>query len=144
KDNRKEFNRLLDTVQSSDVMVVTKLDRFARSARDALNTINYLNEKDVSLVILNMGGDKVDTSTPIGKLLITVLAGIAEFEADLNRERQAEGIIEAKKRGAFRGRPKRYTENNPGLQHAIELFEQRDENGLTVNDIANITKISRA
>ncbi|MGG3210955.1 recombinase family protein [Geobacillus stearothermophilus] len=144
KDNREQFNKLLETVKEGDVIVVTKLDRFARSTKDALSTIEYLNSKGVGLVILNMGGDKVDTSTAIGKLMVTVLAGIAEFEADMIRERQLEGIALAKQRGVYKGRPKKYTEHNKGLQYALELFRNRDKNGMTVNEIAEITKISRA
>lgn len=97
KEDREQFNILLEKVEKGDTIVVTKLDRFARSTKDALSTIEYLNNKGVSLVVLNMGGDKVDTATAIGKLMITVLSGIAEFEADMIKERQLEGIEEAKK-----------------------------------------------
>ena len=93
--HRTQFSALLDRVAIGDTIVVTKLDRFARSTQDALNTMATLTERGVSLVVLNMGGDVVDTSTAIGKLLITVLAGIAEFEADLIKERQIEGIAAA-------------------------------------------------
>ena len=144
KEEREQFNILLETVQKGDTIVVTKLDRFARSTKDALSTIEYLNNKGVSLVVLNMGGDKVDTATAIGKLMITVLSGIAEFEADMIKERQLEGIEEAKKRGVYKGRPAKYTEKHRGLQHAIELFHNRDTNKLTVKEIEEITKISRA
>lgn len=144
KEDREQFNLLLETVQKGDTIVVTKLDRFARSTKDALNTIEFLNRKNVSLIVLNMGGDKIDTGTAIGKLMITVLSGIAEFEADMIKERQLEGIEEAKRRGVYKGRPKKYTENNKGLQHALELFKNRDKNKLTVNEITAITKISRA
>ncbi len=89
--HRAQFSALLDRLTMGDTVVVTKLDRFARSTQDALNTMATLTERGVSLVVLNMGGDVVDTSTAIGKLLITVLAGIAEFEADLIKERQLEG-----------------------------------------------------
>ncbi|MFJ7976665.1 recombinase family protein [Peribacillus sp. NPDC096379] len=144
KEDREQFNLLLETVQEGDKIVVTKLDRFARSTKDALNTIEYLNNKGVSLMVLNMGGDKVDTGTAIGKLMITVLSGIAEFEADMIKERQLEGIEEAKKRGVYKGRPKKYTERNTGLQHALNLFHNRDINKMTVKEIEEITKISRA
>lgn len=144
RDNRPEFNKLLETVKEGDTLVVTKLDRFARSTKDALNTIEYLNEKGVGLIVLNMGGDKIDTTTPIGKLLVTVLSGIAEFEADMIKERQMEGIALAKQRGVYKGRPKKYTENHKGLQYALKLFRERDKNKMTVNDICEITKISRA
>ncbi|WP_439033595.1 recombinase family protein [Bacillus paranthracis] len=144
KEDREQFNCLLETVQEGDVIVVAKLDRFARSTKDALNTIEYLNSKGVSLIVLNMGGDKIDTSTAIGKLMITVLSGIAEFEADMIKERQLEGIEEAKQRGVYKGRPKKYTMNNRGLQYALELFRNRATNKLTVKEIELITKISRA
>lgn len=143
-NNRVEFNKLLEVVDQGDTIVVTKLDRFARSTKDALRIIDSLNNKGVSLIVLNMGGDKVDTGTAIGKLMITVLSGIAEFEADMIRERQLEGITAAKARGVYKGRPSTYTEKHTGLQHALSLYENREVNGLTVREIAEITKISRA
>ena len=142
--NRTQFTMLLDRVIVGDTVVVTKLDRFARSTQDALNTMAALTERRVSLVVLNMGGDVVDTSTAIGKLLITVLAGIAEFEADLIKERQIEGIAAAKARGVYQGRPRTYTAHHKGLVHALELLASRDTNHLTVNDICAMTRVSRA
>lgn len=144
KEGRQQLRTLLEMVREGDSIVVTKLDRFARSTRDALSTIEELNEKGVTLIVLNMGGDRVDTSTAIGKLMITVLSGIAEFEADMIRERQLEGIQEAKKRGVYKGRPKKYTEKNPSLNHAISLFNNRSINGMTVKEIEEVTKVSRA
>ncbi|PSR19988.1 MAG: resolvase [Sulfobacillus acidophilus] len=142
--NRAQFTALLDRVTTGDTVVVTKLDRFARSTQDALNTMATLTERGVSLVVLNMGGDVVDTSTAIGKLLITMLAGIAEFEADLINERQIEGIAAAKARGVYKGRPRTYTVHHKGLAHALELLAARDTNHLTVNDICAVTHVSRA
>ncbi len=142
--HRVQFSALLDQVTSGDTVVVTKLDRFARSTQDALNTMAALAERGVSLVVLNMGGDVVDTATAIGKLLITVLAGIAEFEADLIKERQIEGIAAAKARGVYKGRPRTYTAHHKGLAHALELLAARDTNHLTVNDICAMTQVSRA
>lgn len=142
--NREQFNKLLEVVTDEDTIVVTKLDRFARSTKDALQTIEMLDNRGVSLIVLNMGGDRVDTSTAIGKLMITVLSGIAEFEADMIRERQIEGIAEAKARGVYKGRPHTYTEKHSGLRHALELYKSRENNGYTVKKIAEITKISKA
>ncbi|MFX3624014.1 MAG: recombinase family protein [Ectobacillus sp.] len=143
-EDREVFQELLTKVNTGDTIVVTKLDRFARSTKDALNIIEQLEEKGVSLVVLNMGGDKLDTSTPMGKLMVTMLTGIAEFELSLIKERQREGIALAKERGVYKGRPKKYTEKNKGLQHALELFDNRDENGMTVKEICEITKVSKA
>ncbi|SMC08132.1 Site-specific DNA recombinase [Sulfobacillus thermosulfidooxidans DSM 9293] len=142
--HRTQFSALLDRLTMGDTVVVTKLDRFAHSTQDALNTMATLTERGVSLVVLNMGGDVVDTSTAIGKLLITVLAGIAEFEADLIKERQLEGIAAAKARGVYKGRPRTYTAHHKGLAHALELLAARDRNHLTVNDICAMTQVSRA
>ena len=142
--HRTQFAALVDRVTAGDTVVVTKLDRFARSTQDALNTMATLTERGVSLVVLNMGGDVVDTSTAIGKLLITVLAGIAEFEADLIKERQLEGIAAAKARGVYKGRPRTYTAHHKELAHALELLAARDRNHLTVNDICAMTQVSRA
>ena len=142
--HRAQFSALLDRLTMGDTVVVTKLDRVARSTQDALNTMATLTERGVSLVVLNMGGDVVDTSTAIGKLLITVLAGIAEFEAALIKERQIEGIAAAKARGVYKGRPRTYTAHHKGLAHALELLAARDTNHLTVNDICAMTQVSRA
>lgn len=144
KEEREQFNKLLNKVETGDVIVVTKLDRFARSTKDALNTISLLEDKGVGLVVLNMGGQKVDTTSPIGKFMITMLSGVAEFEADMIRERQLEGISEAKERGVYKGRPKKYTDKNKKLQHALDLFYNRDNNKMTVNEIEEVTDVSRA
>lgn len=142
--SRAGFKALLERVKEGDTIVVTKLDRFARSTRDALETIEYLNSKGVGLVILNFGGMNVDTTTPTGKLMITMFSAVAEFELGINKERQREGIAKAKERGVYKGRPKRYTANHAGLAHALELYQNRDKNGLTVKKIADITNISEA
>ncbi|AZU62563.1 recombinase family protein [Neobacillus mesonae] len=144
KNKRPQFQKLLETVKESDTIVVSKLDRFARSTKDALATIDQLKEKSVGLIVLNVSGEKLDTTTSTGKLMVTVLSAVAEFEADMIRERQLEGIELAKQRGVYKGRPHTYTDKHKGLQHALELYRDRDNNSLTVNAIAEITKISRA
>lgn len=142
--HRPSFNELLEVVEQGDTIVVTRLDRFARSTVDALKTIDYLDGKGANLVILNVSGDVLDTSTPNGRLMVTVLSAVAQFEVDLSRDRQKEGIAAAKVRGVYKGRPKKYTKKHAGLQHAIKLYNQRDSNGYTVSEICEITSISRA
>ena len=141
---RTQFQLLVETVQKGDSIVVTKLDRFARSAKDALNTIESLNSKDVSLIVLNLGGQVVDTTSVYGKFMLTVFSAISELEADMIRERQRDGIILAKKRGVYKGRPQRYTASNKRLQHALELFRDRDDNKMTVKAISEVTNVSKA
>ncbi|UED70681.1 recombinase family protein [Brevibacillus sp. HD3.3A] len=143
KDNREQFNLLMETTKEGDTIVVTKLDRMARNTRDALDIIESLREKGVALVILNMGGQVVDTSTPVGKMMITMLAAVAEFEADMIRERQMEGIQAAKERGAFRGRAPKYTPDSKELQQAIELVKKRNDTGMSMDMIAKACGMSR-
>jgi DNA invertase Pin-like site-specific DNA recombinase len=89
-------------------------------------------------------GMPVDTGTAIGKLMVTVLAVVAEFEVGMIKEIQLEGISLAKERGIYKSRPYIYTDKHRGLQFALQLFKDRDNNRLTVNEISEITKISRA
>lgn len=76
--------------------------------------------------------------------MITVLAGVAEFEADMIRERQLEGIVVAKERGVYKGRPRTYGASHKGLQHVLKLFEERGQTKITVAEICEITKISKS
>ncbi|QOS97805.1 recombinase family protein [Brevibacterium sp. JNUCC-42] len=134
---------LMETVTKGDTIVVTKLDRMARNTRDALDIIESLREREVSLVILNMGGQEVDTSTPIGKMLIAMLAAVAEFEADMIKERRDEGIQAAKERGAFKGRAPKYTSDSKELQQAIDLVRKRNDTGMSMDMIAKVCGMSR-
>lgn len=81
--------------------MVTKLDRLARNTRHLLEISEFLQQKQVALRILNLG---IDTSTPTGKLMLTMIGAIATFERELMLERQAEGIELAKRRGVYKGR----------------------------------------
>lgn len=98
---RPELDRALDYVREGDTMIVTKPDRLARSTADLLSLAQRLEAKGVTLRILSMD---VDTSTPTGRLLLTMLGGIAAFERDLMLERQREGIAKAKADGRYKGR----------------------------------------
>lgn len=98
---RAEFASALEFVREGDVLVVTKLDRLARSMAHLMQIIAELEAKGVSLRILGLG---VDTATPTGKLILTVMGGIAQFEREIMLERQREGIAKAKADGRFKGR----------------------------------------
>jgi DNA invertase Pin-like site-specific DNA recombinase len=101
---RVQLRQALDFVRHGDTLVVARPDRLARSTADLLNIIGTLEARDVGLVILSMGGQPVDTRTPTGKLMVTVLAAIATFERDLMLERQREGIAKAAAEGKYKGR----------------------------------------
>lgn len=94
----------LDYVRDGDVFVVTRLDRLARSMSDLRDIVDRLMEKGVEFRVIQQGA--IDTTTSGGRLMLNMLAAVAEFEGDLRRERQREGIDKAKAAGVYRGRPK--------------------------------------
>ena len=98
---RPELEDALGFVRQGDVFVVTKLDRLARSVANLLEIVGRLEAKGVTLRILNLG---LDTATPTGKLMLTVMGGVAEFERSMMLERQREGIAKAKGEGRYKGR----------------------------------------
>lgn len=133
--DRAEFNKLLGVLSEGDTLVVTKLDRFARSAEDGIRIIRELLRKGVRVHILNMG---VVEDTPIGRLLLTVMSGFAEFERDIIVERLAEGKAIARQRDDYReGRPRKYTKAQ--LDHAMTLLETH-----SYTQVEDMTGISRS
>ncbi|SDY86312.1 Site-specific DNA recombinase [Thermoactinomyces sp. DSM 45892] len=143
-DDRHELQKLIHITQSGDKIVFTKLDRFARSTIDALTVAQELKKKGVSMVILNFAGAQIDVSTPTGKLFLTQLASFAEFERELMLERQKAGIAQAKADGKYKGRVKKYHEHHKGMNYAVELANERDQNKMTIDAICEITQVSRA
>lgn len=101
---RTQLEAALDFVREGDSLIITKPDRLARSAGELLAIVNRLEGKGVGLVILSMGGERVDMRSATNKLMLTMLAGVAEFERNLMLERQREGIAKAKGEGKYKGR----------------------------------------
>jgi DNA invertase Pin-like site-specific DNA recombinase len=99
---RREFEKLKKALLPGDTVVVTKLDRLARSSRDLANVLHELAEIDCGFISLREAW--CDTTTPVGKLMMTIMGGIAEFERELIRERCEEGIERAKAKGTKFGR----------------------------------------
>ncbi len=114
---RPGLNEALAACRKGDVLVVTKLDRLARSLPDARDIVADLTKRGVKL---NIGGSVHDPTDPIGRLLFNVLAMVAEFEADLARARTREGMAVAKAKGRLRGKQPKLT----GAQenHLVELY----------------------
>ena len=98
---RKELEQALSYVRAGDTLVVTKLDRLARSVTDLVKIVERLTQKGVALRVLAMG---VDTATPTGKLVLNVLGAIGQFEREVMLERQREGVAKAKAAGRYKGR----------------------------------------
>jgi len=107
KRDRPELARLFDQIGREDVVVVTRLDRLARSTRDLLDIADKLRAADAGLRSLHEPW--ADTTSPAGRMVLTIFAGIAEFERELIHERTGSGRIAAKARGVRFGRPSKLT-----------------------------------
>jgi len=101
KAKRVELERMLEFVREGDLVVITKLCRLARNTRHLLEVVEFLDSKGVGLKVLNLG---IDTSSPTGRLMLTMIGAVAAFERELLLERQAEGIAIAKAKGKYLGR----------------------------------------
>ena len=98
---RPELRKLLDYIRKGDTVTVTKLDRLARSTKDLLSIAEEIKKKGADLEVLNIN---LDTKSPTGQLMLTMLAAIAEFEKGIMLERQRHGIDIAKEGGKYKGR----------------------------------------
>lgn len=98
---RSELKRMLEYVREGDSIKITKLCRLARNTKHLLEVVEFLDSKKVSLQVANLG---IDTSSPTGRLMVTLIGAIATFERQLLLERQAEGIALAKEKGKYKGR----------------------------------------
>jgi len=98
---REQLDQALKFVRKGDTLVITKLDRLARSTKHLLQITDDLEARGAYLSILNLG---IDTSTPTGKMMLTMLGAIAQFEREMMLERQREGIAKAKGEGKYKGR----------------------------------------
>ncbi len=135
KADRPQFVELLSLLKKGDTLVVTKLDRFARSAEDGVNLIKDLLSKGIKVHILNMG---LVEDTSMGRLILRMLSAIAEFDRDMIVERLAEGKAIAKQNPDFReGRPKKFTKKQ--VAHALQLLEKK-----SYTQVEEITGISKS
>ncbi|MGH0004177.1 recombinase family protein [Pseudovibrio ascidiaceicola] len=139
RNGREELQTLMDFLQSGDTLVVTRMDRLARSALDLLQIVKELEDRDVALKILKQN---IDTRTSEGKLFLTMLAGFAEFETNLRRERQAEGIAKAKQEGRYKGGKKQIDRNEVAslLAQGINKRAISRQLGCNVKSIQRIAK----
>lgn len=126
----------LDTMRAGDVLVVTKPDRLARSTSDLLRHVEDLKIKGCGLIVLSMSGVTLDTTNPTSKLMLTMLAAVAEFERDLMKERQAEGIAKAQGDGKYKGR-------KPSARNQAEEVKSLASQGVSAAEIARRLKIGR-
>ena len=133
--DRPELNTMLDFVREGDTIYICSFDRLARSLVDLLSICDFLKEKKVNLVSVK---ENIDSSTPNGRLMLSVIGAIAEFERAVIRERQAEGIAIAKKKGVYLGRKPK---NPPDFEKFYDLWNRRE---ITMVQLAKSLNISRS
>ncbi len=132
RNGRQELERLLEFVRPGDTLMVTRIDRLARSVGDLQDIVRTLKDKGVALKATEQ---PIDTSTAAGKAFLDMLGVFAEFETNLRRERQMEGIAKAKERGVYKGR-------RPSIDR--EKVERLKQEGMGASDIAKRLNIGRA
>ena len=136
KTDRAQLRRLLDQLAAGDVLMVTRLDRLARSTRDLLNTLAAITDHKAGF--RSLADTWADTTTAHGRLMLTVLGGLAEFERELIRVRTSEGRSRAKARGVKMGRPPKLT------PHQVKEALRRRDAGEAVREIARSYNVSHS
>ncbi|WP_026556953.1 recombinase family protein [Arthrobacter sp. 35W] len=134
--DRPGLGQALAAVRAGDTLVVTKLDRLARSLPDARDIIEDLTKREVKLSI---GGSIHDPTDPVGRLLFNVLAMVAEFESDLIRARTREGMQVAKAKGRLRGKQPKLSKTQEA--HLVSLYKGGEH---TTTEIAELFKVARS
>ena len=128
--DRPELRRLMDHLRPGDVLVVTRLDRLARSTRDLLDVAQQLTDGEAGL--RSLAEPWADTTSPAGRMVLTVFAGIAEFERELIRQRTSFGRVAARERGIKFGRPAKLSAEQ------IALGKRLIEEGQSVREVAKV------
>ncbi|MET4635617.1 recombinase family protein [Kaistia defluvii] len=133
---RPELERAMEYVREGDTLVVTKIDRLARSTINLWDVVRALDEKGVSLRVLNLGGETVDTKSATGRLILNIFSGFAQFEREMMLERQREGIAKAKAEGKYLGR-------KPTARLKADDARKLNAEGKTPTEIAKALGIGR-
>jgi DNA invertase Pin-like site-specific DNA recombinase len=136
KTDRAQLRKALAVLDAGDVFMVTRLDRLARSTRDLLNTLGTIADRKAGF--RSLGDTWADTATAHGRLMLTVLGGLAEFERELIRARTGEGLTRAQARGVKMGRPPKMT------PHQVKEALSRRDAGEPMRDIAKSYNVSHS
>lgn len=135
KKSRPELDRLLSLLEAGDTVIVESLSRLGRSTKNLIELVEFFQEKGVHLVSLK---ESIDTSTPSGKLLFTLMSAIAQFERDTIEERTREGLNAARARGRVGGRPRTKKEK---INKALRLYATGE---YTLKEIEEITDVKKS
>lgn len=132
--SRPQFDRALDALLEGDTLVITTLDRLGRSTQNMLAFADELRNRGAGLRVLNLGGGDVDTATPMGSMLFTVMAALAQMEHEIKRERINDSISKRRKAGKdLGGRPRRITESQ--IRTALRLVEDGEPAAQVARDL---------
>lgn len=135
KKNRPELDKMLSELSEGDTVVIESLSRLGRSVKNLSELMEYFNTKNIRLVSMK---ETIDTTSPTGRLLYTILASLAAFERDILVERTSEGLKAARARGRVGGRPKT---DAKAMQKAIALYQTKE---YSVTDITDLTGVSKS
>jgi len=138
KDDRPGLAACLKSLQPGNALVVWKLDRLGRSLKHLVEVVEDLNRRGVGLQVLTGAGAQIDTTTANGRLVFGIFAALAEFEAELVRERTCAGLAAARARGRLGGRPRKMTREK--LTMAMSALADRDSKPTVVAQNLNITR----
>ncbi|MFF0777111.1 recombinase family protein [Streptomyces sp. NPDC003720] len=139
--SRPELDKALIAAREGDEFVITKLDRLGRSLKNLIELSEQLNERGINLIVLNQ---KIDTSTPQGRMFFHILGAVAEFERELTAERTRDGLAAARARGRVGGRKQALKPRQVKL--AQEMYDELGDDGKrkhTVQDIADELGVAR-
>ena len=137
--SRPQFDRALDALQEGDTLIITTLDRLGRSTQNMLAFAEELWTRGAGLRVLNLGGGDVDTSTPMGSMLFTIMAALGQMEHDIKRERVVDSIAKRRQAGKdLGGRPRLITDTQ--VRNARRLVDA----GETASAVARDLRMSRA
>ena len=137
KDDRPGLRACVKALQPGNTLVVWKLDRLGRDLKHLINTVDDLNKRDVGFKVLAGAGAQIDTTTANGRLIFGIFAALAEFEAELIRERTRAGLAAARARGRLGGRPRKMTIET--LKMAMAAMSDRNSRAFEVAKRLGIT-----
>lgn len=132
--SRPEFDRALNALIDGDTLVITTLDRLGRSTQNMLAFAEELRARGAGMRVLNLGGGDIDTATPMGSMLFTIMAALAQMEHEIKRERVTDSIRKRRDAGLdLGGRPRRITDRQ--IRNAIRLVESGEPTAQVARDL---------
>lgn len=132
--SRPQFDRAIEALIAGDTLVITTLDRLGRSTQNMLALADELRSRRAGLRVLNLGGGDVDTATPIGSMLFTVMAALAQMESEIKRERVVDSLTKRREAGGdLGGRPRRVTDSQ--IRSAVQLVKAGEPAAQVARDL---------